>query len=152
MTDRAVSVTVGYALNLTIATLLLSGLFIASGSLVQSEQERVINNELEVIGQQIAADLMTADRLIEAGDEDRTDANGEIGVSLPNQVAGSSYTLEINDDENELVLESTQPSVEVTVPFVIDTDLGTESFTGGDLTIEWYWEEDDGNEIVVTSA
>lgn len=138
MADRAVSITVGYALNLMIATLLLSGLFIAGGSLVQSERERAIENELDVAGQQIAADLMTADRLVKSADDPGT-VTVEIDVSLPNQVAGSSYTIELRVDDGEIVLESTRPAVEVTVPFVITAEngLSDETLSGGDITIRW---------------
>lgn len=109
--DRAVSVTVGYAMNLALMTILLSGLFIASGGLIESERERTASDELDVIGQRIAAELMAADRLVTASD----DPTVEITLDLPDRVAGSGYTVTVEEDH--LVLVATDVDVETTVRF-----------------------------------
>lgn len=109
--DRAVSVTVGYAMNLALMTILLSGLFIASGGLIESERERTASDELDVIGQRIATELMAADRLVTASD----DPTVEITLDLPDRVAGSGYTVTVEEDH--LVLVATDVDVETTVRF-----------------------------------
>lgn len=134
MNDRAVSVTVGYAMNLTLMTILLSGLFIASGGLIESERERVATDELDVIGQQITAELMAADRLASASNESTI----ELTVELPDRVAGSRYTIDTNDSENELELSATELDAKTRVPFTTNKSVTSESTVrGGDLTIEF---------------
>lgn len=136
MNDRAVSVTVGYAMNLALMAILLSGLFIASGGLIESERERAATDELDVIGQQIATELMAADRLAVAANNDTVTI--ELAVELPDQVAGSGYTIEINDDEDKLKLSATELDAETMVSFVTNKSVAFKSTVrGGDLTIEW---------------
>lgn len=131
MNDRAVSVTVGYAINLTVATLLLSGLFIAAGGLVESERERAVEAELDVVGGKIAAELQAADRMVAAG----TEPTVEVRVDLPRRIAGSDYTVTVEDDQLEL--RTAEPDSEVTL--LTRTTVAVESGTvsGGTLDIEW---------------
>lgn len=136
MNDRAVSVTVGYAMNLALMTILLSGLFIASGNLIASERERAATDELDVIGQRIATELMAVDRLAMAANND-TDTTIKLRVELPEQVAGSEYTIEIHNDEDELELSTTELDTKTRVPFVTNGSVVFESTVrGGDLIIE----------------
>ncbi len=125
--DRAVSVTVGYAMNLALMTILLSGLFIASGGLIESERERTASDELDVIGQRIAAELMAADRLVTASD----DPTVEITLDLPDRVAGSGYTVTVEEDH--LVLVATDVDVETTVRFT--APVRETQVSGGNLEI-----------------
>lgn len=135
MNDRAVSVTVGHAMNLAVITILLSGVIIASGGMVESERERTANEELDVIGQQIADELMAADRMVIAG----TDPTVEIRVDLPRQVVGSSYSVRLpgtDGDEQVIELETARPSVAISVPVETTTPVASTTVSGGRLTIE----------------
>ena len=148
--DRAVSVTVGYVLTLAISTLLLSGLFVAGGSFVESERERAANGELTVVGERIAADLGTVDRL--AAD---TASGGDLTVdrplTLPDRVSGTGYRIRIaaSDTRGTIVLESDGTDATVEVPFRTSEDVGVRNATvdGGNLRIWW---DSDGGEVVVS--
>ena len=48
--DRAVSTTLGYVLSLAIASILISGLMLATAGFVEGQREQVIRSELEVVG------------------------------------------------------------------------------------------------------
>lgn len=146
MTDRAVSVTVNYVLTITIATLLLSLLFVSAGGLIESQTEQTIRSELEVLGQQLAADIESADRLATIADGE--EAEVEIETRLPNQVAGSTYTIVIND---EIELRSTNPEISVFVQFTISEDMEFEterSVRGGDVLIRWSEESEEKGLVV----
>lgn len=142
MSDRAVSVTVNYVMTITITAILLSGLFIASGSLIQSQSERAIQDELDVLGERLAADLSTADRLAESADGGA--AHARVSTELPRQVAGTAYSIEITWIENgengyaELTLRTSDPEVESATRVVTTTEVTAASkLSGGDLLIEF---------------
>ena len=147
--DRAVSVTVSYTLTLMIATLLIGGLLMSTGGLLETQTERALYEELDVVGQTLAANLMSADRLVTVSQHDADEISGfdtdEIDVQvesvLPDRVAGTSYTIHVragNESElGELTLRSQSPEIEVTVPFVAKhiAEEYDERLRGGDVEI-----------------
>lgn len=147
MTDRAVSVTVNYVMTITIATLLLSGLVVAAGGLVGSQSERAIESELDVLGQQLAADVESADRLVTVAEGNTAEVR--IESTLPTQVAGTGYTIDATGDTIEL--RTTDPEVSVGVPVILSEDMEVvteRTIRGNDVRIEW----DGGDRLVIESA
>lgn len=131
--DRGVSTVVGYVLNVGIATLLITGLIFASGNLVADQRERAVRSEFGVIGNRIAADLETADRLT------RVSNGGEVRVSsqLPTYVAGRQYqiTLEPAGDDVDVVLQMDSPDVRASVTVNNSTAIEPTTVQGGALEI-----------------
>jgi hypothetical protein len=117
MTDqRAVSTTLNYALSLSLATLLITGLLVAGGDFVQDQRERTVRTELRVIGQQISADIATVDRLVQ------TKESGSLGTvelerQLPETVSDTTYSVDITEESPvyTIILTSTNPDVSVGV-------------------------------------
>lgn len=140
--DRAVSVTVGYVLNFAIASILVSGLLIAGGGLIERQTEQVTEDELSVIGHQLADDISSADRLVRAGDV----SNLSIRSDLPQRTAAGGYTVNVTADGNggEIVLRTNAPEVVVTVPFRVQSSLSGGTLEGGPVRIEY----DGGLEVV----
>ena len=139
--DRAVSVTVGYVLNLAVASLLLTGLFVAGGSFVQSEREAAIEGELTVVGERVASDLMTVDRLATAS-ESPTELTVERRAELPIRVSGVEYTVSVvpdggDGDAHLLRLEADRVDVVVEIPVRTTEPVEGTTVEGGDVTIEW---------------
>ena len=130
--DRGVSTVVGYVLNLGIATILITGLLIAGASVVTDQRERAVRAELDVIGNRVAADLETADRLHRVG-------NGSVTVrtSLPERVAGSTYRIafEATGGSVTVRLETRDPAVSRTVPVRNSSTVQSGTVDGGDLII-----------------
>ena len=153
-TDRAVSVTVGYVMTLAISTLLLSGLFVAGGSFVETQRERAAQGELTVIGERIAADLGTVDRLAASSAPPRANLTIERSVTFPQRVSGAGYRLRVRSSgtDGTIALESDRTDVTVEVPFRTSRNVTVRNATlaGGDLRI--YWDPDAGadGEVVVT--
>lgn len=138
MTDaRAVSAVLGYVITLGIVTLLVSGLFMAAGDFVQSEHERAIRSELEVVGNRMAADIAAVDRLALAAD-----ADGEVRLrtDMPARAAGASYQIEISQsavssDVYHLNLTTRDPRVTVEVRVRTATALTEGTVNGGDVVV-----------------
>lgn len=132
MTDRGVSITVNYVMSIMIATMLMTGLLMAVGDTLENRRESSARAELDVIGQRVAADLATADRLAQAGGE-----NVVVEASLSRTVAGLRYTIDVNatDDGSELTLSTDTLEVESTIQFDNATAVTNTSVAGGDIEI-----------------
>lgn len=130
--DRAVSVTVSYALNLAVATLLISSLLFVTGDHLRSQQEETIRTELKVVGEQFATRLTGADRMVAAGG-----STVVVRVEMPPTVAGSGYRVNVTAtaDESHVRLVSDDPSVTARVAFRNTTAVENETFVGGDVRI-----------------
>jgi hypothetical protein len=131
VTDRAVSTAVGYVLTLGIATVLVSGLLIATGGVVEDRREATARDGLEVVGQRLAANLMSADRLAET----RNAETVELEVTLPRRLAGSGYAIRVDGGGSALILESEGAAVRQRVPFVASTPVVTTELRGGPVRI-----------------
>ncbi|PSP97779.1 hypothetical protein BRC89_10230 [Halobacteriales archaeon QS_4_70_19] len=143
--DRAVSTTIGYALTLGVASLLITGLLIAGGGFLQDQREGTTRTELAVIGEQVSADLSSADRLNYSGvDSIRIQRN------LPQRVTGSAYTIELNTaTQSHLVLRSAEPEVVVRVDVATRTDLRAGSIGGGSIQVTY---DPTTDELVLSNA
>lgn len=133
MNDRAVSTALNYVLSLAIATILITGLIIGGGDFVEDRQEQVIRSELQVIGQQVAADVDRADRLLTAGD-----GTTEVSVSqsLPRELAGSSYHIELDPGSpGQVVLRSSSPEVTVGIRVETQSTLQSSVASGGTVVV-----------------
>lgn len=150
MTDdgrRAVSTTLGYVLMLSVASLLVVGLLTAGSGFVSDQRERVVRAELEVVGQQVASDVMAADRLVRASDGSSTTVR--ITDSRPNDVTGSPYRVTLVDDgDPHLELETAKPAVQVTVQLSTTTAVRESSVNGGDVVVRY----DASGELVIENA
>ncbi|WP_224269567.1 DUF7266 family protein [Haloprofundus salinisoli] len=135
-TDRAVSTTLSYVLALGITGILISGLLVAGGGLVEDQRDRTLENELRVVGQQLAADLETADALVRSAPSGRV----RLARQLPPRVVGSSYVVEIADEDGDgdtemIHLSTSNPDVTVSVSFATRTTVAADSVSGGDVRI-----------------
>lgn len=90
--DRGQSISINYTMSLIVVTVLISGLFIATNDFLEDERENVTRSELEVLGNRIAADVATTDRLARSTDGD---ARVEVRTTIPRSVAGSEYEVTI---------------------------------------------------------
>ncbi|QSG05906.1 DUF7266 family protein [Halapricum desulfuricans] len=130
--DRAVSTTVNYVLGLSITFLLITGLFLAGGNFVQDQRETSIETELQVVAEQLAADVESADQLVQ------TTENGTVVVerSVPSRVSGTGYTIAVEGGSDpRLVLTSNDPEIEVTAQFSNRTAVQPTRITGGPIQV-----------------
>jgi len=144
--SRGVSTALGYVLNLGVATLLVTILLLSAGTLVEDQRDRAAETELDVVGERVVADLAAADRLARTNDPTTV----RVEADIPARVAGSYYTVRVNESGNgDVVLDADQPDVRVVVPFDTTTEVAPSTVDGGDLAVVY----DPGNDtLVVTDA
>lgn len=143
--DRGISTTIGYALTLGVAALLITGLLVAGGGFMQDQRERTTEIELKVIGEQISADLSSADRLNRSGVDSIS-----IRRDLPDTVTGSAYTVELTTSpQSHLVLRAAEPRMTVRVDVSTRTDLAEASLDGGSIEVTY---DSSTDELVLTNA
>lgn len=134
MNERAISTMLGYVLTLAISALLVAGLLTVGGSFVDSQQAVVVDSGLQVIGQRLAGDLATADRLAQL---DRGTTELRLTARLPTTVSQTSYTIDITttNGNTSLILSPQSSKRNVTVDVANTTAISPGTVTGGDLVI-----------------
>lgn len=135
MGDRGLSTVVNYALMLLVVGLLVSTLLVGMTNHVGTQHDRVVRSELAVVGNQLAGDLTTADRV--AG---TVGANGtlELETELAQRVGGETYVITIDrvgSNRTELRLTTDEPDVTVTVSVKTDHTIEEGRYHGGELTV-----------------
>lgn len=142
---RGQSTALEYTLALAVASMVITGLFLAAGDFVTEQREDVVRTELGVVGEQLAGEVGAADRLVQAGNET---SRFSVNSSLPRTVAGSGYNVEVgNGASNEwLNLSTTDPDVSVTIWLETETDLKADSVQGGHVSIVY---DPDANRLEV---
>lgn len=151
--DRAVSIAVTHVLALGITAVLVSGLLLGAGTMLDSERERSTDDSLETIGERLAGEVASVDRAY----ENDTD-NVSVVASHPRSAGTGSYTVTLYENvdgedcgdliQNQcLVLSSQTEDVEVAIPVKTETELADEmSTSGGTIVIGVDPDED---EIVI---
>lgn len=133
--QRAVSTPVSYVLALGIMTLLITGVIIAAGGVLEGQNRATVQDELEVIGQQLAGDISAADRLVRAGG---TSSTVHVSHDFPTRVTGQDYTVEVvSGTPVAITLATDEPEVVVTVKVWTETPVTGTTFNGGHVTIEY---------------
>jgi hypothetical protein len=136
MRDRAVSQTLNYTLTLGISAILVVGLLTVGGDFVESQRDGVVNSELEVIGERLAGDIATADRLVQVGGGATT---VNVTASLPRRVSGATYEVAVrtSDGNASLELKSDVLDESVTTPLSNRTAVAATSLSGGVFEISY---------------
>ena len=144
--SRGVSTALGYVLNLGVATLLVTALLLSAGTLVEDQRDRAASTELDVVGERLVADLAAADRLARTNDPSTV----RVEADVPVRVAGSYYTVRVNESNNDtIVLDADQSDVQVVVPFETTTEVLPSTVDGGDLAVRY---DPNNDTLVVTDA
>ncbi|MFC7073653.1 hypothetical protein ACFQJ7_15360 [Halovenus rubra] len=89
--NRAVSIAVAHGLTLAITTILISGLLLGAGDLLEAQEQRAAKAQFDEIGGDLVAQLNTLDRLNSTGDE----VNVTVQPEYPEQVASGRWNLEL---------------------------------------------------------
>jgi hypothetical protein len=154
---RGVSVAVTHILAIGITTILLAGLLISAGSVLDRERENAARDELHTIGDRIGGEMSSVDR---AGTPD-ADERIELETNHPSRVSGSTYTVRLRDgtvcdvnyvDHHDgcLVLSTSELNDDVVVPLEFDdgTNVVEGAANGGDVFI--VYENEPGSDPEIT--
>lgn len=130
---RGQSTALDYTLSLAVASLVITGLLVAAGDFVTHQREEVVRTELGVVGEQLAGEVAAADRLVRASDTESLSLN----ASLPETVAGASYTVAVDDTATGewLNLTSQDPDITVSVRLETETPLDPDTVGGGRIRV-----------------
>lgn len=139
--QRGVTSILNYALLLVIVSLVVAGLFVGVSTLMEDQRKQAIRSELETVGNRLAADIGTADRLVRTANTS-TSTEIQLRSQLPETVAGSQYIIEIKglgDNRYELTLRSVDPAVEasVVVRSTVGVDMPAGAVSGDRLVISY---------------
>jgi len=139
--ERGVSVTVGYVLTLAIGAILLSGVVIGIGGVLDAQTDRAVRGDLSVLGQTAAANVESADRLARAAETDRSsaidtmNASVSVAVDLPDRAAGVPYRIAVDDDA--VTVRTDRPEATMEIPHAARTNVTPTSVRGGPIRIEY---------------
>ncbi len=145
--DRGVSITLNYVLVLGISATLVAGLLVAGGSFVEDQRERVIEDEMNVVGNHIAGDIEQVDRMVRAGVTKPDQA--VINQTFQRTVSGTTYNVELESSPDQVVLTSNSPSVTVEIPVTVQTDVRESFAFGGETSVQY---DDSEDELVITDG
>jgi len=151
MTDRAVSIALSYVLVTSITVILVGGLIIAGGSFVEDQRDNVVEQELQVIGNQLAGNVEQVDRMVTADPTTTGPGAAAVNETFPERVSGASYTIEMTSDggDSQLELTATQVDVSVEVALTVDTAVENSSATGG--RVDAYYDQAE-QELVIADG
>lgn len=127
--NRAVSVAVTHALTVAISTVLVSGLIIGAGTLLESQEQSVSEDQLEEIGSDAASYLTTFDRMNATGDTVTMAA----APDYPDRVVGSyRYELVLSErsgpSDIEIIVRVDELDRSATIPVELqNTEIETGS-------------------------
>ena len=133
--NRAVTVTLNYILVLAITAVLVSGLLVAGGTFIENQRERVIEDEMSVIGSHIAGDIEQVDRMVRASNS--TPDRAEINQSFQRTLTGTTYNIQLESNPDRVVLESNSPGVTVSRNVTVQTSIEESSAFGGDTSVQY---------------
>ena len=92
--NRAVSVAVTHALTVAISTVLVSGLIIGAGTLLESQEQDISEDQIEEIGSDAVSYITTFDRMNTTGD----DVTMTAAPDYPDRIVGSyQYELVLSE-------------------------------------------------------
>lgn len=145
--DRAVSVAVTHVLTIGITTILISGLLLGAGSVLDQQREATTEGELRAIGDRIATDMVTA-----ADRGQRTEGDVTVRTRYDATMGGGyTVTLDTREEcfarehaEGCLEVRSHGTDAEVEVPVTVsDAAIENSTATSGSLVVEYDHAEDE---------
>jgi hypothetical protein len=134
MRDRAVSTALNYVLVLAIVAVLVSGLFLGMSGFLEDRRSGAVRTELSVVGNRLATDLGTAERLALTGDARTV----RVSVEIPARVSGTDYAVELSriaPEQYRLVLRAPTTDVSTAVRLRSQVPIRPTTVAGGDLRI-----------------
>jgi len=129
--DRGIETVLSHVLSVAITTLLIVGLVASATGYLDAQKQQAAAQELRSIGNKLASELATADRLARSGD------SVELTSRQPETVAGSVYTASLVDCSSPVCLRISADNYDFSmlVPIENETTLSMTSRGGGRFRI-----------------
>jgi hypothetical protein len=139
--DRAVSITVTYAIALVITTVVVATLLTAASGFLTGQREEVVRDGFRNVGHTLAGDLETADRLNRSMEPS---ASIQIDTRLPSTIGGRDYNVVVRNrtprttdgpTAYQIRLHTREPRIVHTVGFNASSHVDTSAVDGGAVRI-----------------
>jgi hypothetical protein len=138
--DRAVSITVTYAIALVITTVVVATLLTAASGFVTGQREEVVRDGFRNVGHTLADDLEAADRLNRSMG---ANASVKLDTRLPETIGGRDYNVVVRNTTSrtsettayEIRMHTRQPRIVHTVGFNASSDIDDSAVDGGGVRI-----------------
>lgn len=137
--NRAVTSALTYALVIAIVVTLTGALLIGTETYITQQRQQTVQDQLDIVGQRLAATISTADRL--AATDGSVSSTG-ITRHFPSVLAGSRYTIAVEEtdparNEYRLHIEARDLDIssDATVRLSDGTDLSETTVNGGSLRV-----------------
>jgi len=128
---RGASIPLTHALSLGITALLIAGLLLGSGQLLDRQEERVTQKGLADIGEGITNEIDRVDRLAGTGPE----TNVTTRVTYPSRISGEGYDIALLDRANGGVVYTNASTQSHRVDIALGHDVCSRSINGGPVEI-----------------
>lgn len=130
---RGASITLTHSLTIGITTLLIAGLLLGAGSLLDRQQERVTKSGLHDIGEQVVSDLTTVDTL--ASEYQSSTVSSQSGY--PARIGGNLYEVGLRADGDDAVvfMNMSNPQATVRITFQNTSRVCEREINGGPVKI-----------------
>lgn len=121
--DKAVSISIGFMLMFAITVLVFSALILSFYTLSQRTEKSAMQESFKIVGSGLAIRITTVDTLINTIDSDDGSVDTlEYEFSMPESIAGKSYTVNITGPSYNIIMEADNGARTV-VPFNVSTNL-----------------------------
>lgn len=138
--ERAVSVALTHVLTLAITVILLTGLVVGTGQLLDQQEDRAARDQFSAIGSDVVSQIYAVDRLGTTGEA----VTVTVRPTYSDRVVGASYTVNITDDQDRFPFETTHAltvrsdALENPIQYPLATDAALNASTearGGEVPI-----------------
>ena len=141
--ERAVSIAVTHVLTIGMTTILISGLLIGAAGMLNDQQDRAGQNELQAIGDRTAGEIVTA---VDRGN--RTDGSVNVSSRQPSDSVAGSYSVQLTNASHcrvrdgydaclTLFASGQDRTAEIPISFYADVEVVDGSATGGQVVVEY---------------
>ena len=140
--ERAVSISVGFILTLSITVITMVVVINSFYGMMDRAEHTIMRDEFEIHGNDMALQMSNIDTAVQM----TRSAGGEVGsfyfiLPLPDEIAGQQYSLEISNQTNEIIFESKgKDATRVKVPYKVhETEVASvKLYSGSDDFILYY--------------
>lgn len=145
--ERGTTFALGYIIDIMIMGLLLTGIIFGVTTMLQSQHDRSVHYQADIIGSQVSYSVTTIDNL--DNHEQRT--NTTLSVDTPDRIIGSQYIVELNKPPSEnphIAVHIPSSDITETTPVSVDATVVESSVTGDDVHIKYV--DEPGEEPTIT--
>ncbi|GEM_PF-1405748 len=122
--DDAVSISVGFILMLSITVLVFSITILSFYTLSQQSEKLAMQRSFEILGSELAVKITTVDMLASiTGSYEGTVNIIEYDFSIPASIAGRSYTVNITDASNRVIILEADNGAKAWIPYNTSEDI-----------------------------